>query len=210
MTNNIGAWHSRDIMAFKPRETTWLSNYSKEHVLYEIDLLRRTASVTLPLNDFERQVHIESFALHLRTVICFLYGTRSTSRKLVKPRIKVHDDDVIAEEFVDGWGGILATVRPEDATVQDLKNRADKELAHLTELRKNPLNPTKPWNSASAIAALVPILRQFHDAALKSGQKRMHPDALAAIKALLDLCDSIEGAAQPPGWTGETGPAAPI
>ena len=76
---------------------------------------------------------LESFVIHLRALIDFLYSDR--------PR----EDDVIAEDYflnADDW----IKFRPEQSEVLKLaKRRAGKEIAHLTYARLDVTAETKPW-----------------------------------------------------------------
>ena len=76
---------------------------------------------------------IESFVIHVRAVIDFLYANNPKS------------DDVIAEDFFDKLGDWTRD-RPEmSQLLTQARRRAAKEVAHLTYARLEVTPETKPW-----------------------------------------------------------------
>ena len=71
------------------------------------------------------------FGIHLRNLIDFLFT----------PPGEEHPDDVIAADFCPSWNEAIS-VKLDAARV-----RANKEVSHLTPLRKAGFDPTKPWTS---------------------------------------------------------------
>jgi len=71
---------------------------------------------------------LESFLVHVRNLIDFFQGTDN------KPPYKHYCDDVIKSDFKDGGGNNLSLVDNWEITRDD-KNKINKRLSHITELR---------------------------------------------------------------------------
>jgi hypothetical protein len=116
----------------RPFGDQYLLAYSEEHVVYEFDMFLWLARVcgsgarlgAPTATDAARlsNVLIESFVVHLRNVIDFLYLDRP------KPT------DVVAADFFDPsvWEGLRPAI---SATLESARVRANKEIAHLTTER---------------------------------------------------------------------------
>jgi len=115
--------------------------FSGEHLLYELRLLLFTGQeLGREPTPVMRSVLIESFVIHLRNLIDFFYT----------PRVK--EDDVIAADFCPGWNETPSN------TLKDAKERANKELSHITLGRKSGLDPSKPWDVGA-------LYQEVHDVA---------------------------------------------
>lgn len=107
--------------------------------------------------------YIESLALRFRTLIDFLFGhldQPNSNGKLDPPR--VYDSDVIAIDFHPTWSP--CSVRPQWAI--DAKQRAGKEIAHITEERRDLNQPgsNKPpaeWKIADIAVELCKVMKDF-------------------------------------------------
>jgi hypothetical protein len=92
---------------------------------------------------------VESFAVHVRNLVDFFYAQQ--------PRA----DDVIAEDFVADavqWSAI----RPEmSAVLRRAKQRADKEIAHLTYARLDVAREVKPWPFVEICGEITAVLQLF-------------------------------------------------
>jgi hypothetical protein len=135
-----------------------LLDFSEEHLMYELNILRWLVD-TIPNTpkSFQLSAYLESFAIHLRGLIDFFH----TNPKDAKP------DDVIAADFFDlpsGWNP-----RVPSASLSAARERANKEIGHITYKRKSGMDPTKPWPVSDLFNEIVPIARQF--AAGASGKK---------------------------------------
>lgn len=136
----------------------YLLEYS-EHVHYEIDMFFETVEVrsrpafnewTLSLLGHPQRMNnalIESFVVHLRNLIDFLY-------------LPSKGTDVVAEDFVPapGWAGIRPQISPVLATA---KTRANKEISHLTTDRLSGAPPEKVWDFVGLAAEIRPLLVLF-------------------------------------------------
>jgi len=111
-------------MATQERET--LRKMSK-HVAYEWDMLVDLANLLPGLegapNKLVRYACIESFLMHARQLLLFLYEGPTRKR----------DDDVYAVQYAATW----ATVRPKEVppSLLEMKDAVDKRVAHLTTQR---------------------------------------------------------------------------
>src|SRR5258708_1576575 len=95
---------------------------------------------------------VEAFALHTRNLVDFFY-TPATG------------DDVVAQHFFR-QPGAWATVRPPlSSTLKTAKQRANKEISHLTYGRLKVTAQTKPWLVGPITSALEAVLAVFLDRA---------------------------------------------
>ena len=126
-------------MSRKPRTDDVLRETSK-HLHYEYGMLTEVIK-RLRLGTYGQDVILhyallESFVIHLRNLIDFLYSERP------------QPDDVIAEDFFsspDRWH----KMRPRKSdTLNKAKKRANKEAAHLTYARLKVSLKEKPWKYA--------------------------------------------------------------
>lgn len=92
---------------------------------------------------------LESFTLHARGLLDFLYATKPQS------------DDVIAEDFFDSpsdW----AAIRPNKTKLlMSVHKRVGKEVAHLTYERLNITAEEKQWQFGQIMIDLNNVFRVF-------------------------------------------------
>lgn len=143
-----------------PLSDSALLHYSCEHLLYELTMFFRTGYVLQQIGDIqakgeiERTVWyalIESFAVHLRNLLSFLYERKVQS-----------GGTVIAKHFfVDSkeWHPTLP------AELKMIWEQADKQVAHLTTKRIAGFSPEKDWKVTERMNLLIPILRDFTERA---------------------------------------------
>ncbi|MCA1807047.1 MAG: hypothetical protein LC687_04250 [Actinobacteria bacterium] len=137
---NSGCKHS-------PEELRAASN----HLYYEIWMLY-SAAHRLPAATHGTVAHnalIESFAIHLRAVLDFLF-----------PPQQAYESDVLAVDFV--------TPLPYDTRISELldrlRERVHTEVAHLTYGRQEVSIEAKQWNLTEVLNAILPLARVFVDA----------------------------------------------
>lgn len=99
----------------------------KEKLLeYEIRMFRNTCNSLnnwSNLDQFNKNLLIESLALHTRVLIDFFYG------------IKKHSDDIIAQDLLSN-SVIWSNVGPKISEIlKEAKNKAHKQAAHLSLYR---------------------------------------------------------------------------
>jgi len=115
----------------KPNE---LKDMWEEHLTYEIEMLRAVVREFGRWRDhsrFTRNLLIESFAIHVRNLIEFLW-----------PEGEPNKDQVIAEDFLD---------RPRQPRPQHLRKayrRVSQEVTHLTYARSHVTREGKRWEVA--------------------------------------------------------------
>jgi hypothetical protein len=131
--------------------------YSGEHLLYELQFFLLTAK-ELARHDKPGpmvSVLIESFGIHLRNLIDFFYTQRAK------------EDDVIASDFCPGWKETISI------TLKAAKERANKELNHLTLQRKSGFDPSKPWDVVGLFNEVSGVAKTFAD---KASPTKLSPE----------------------------------
>jgi hypothetical protein len=150
-------------MLKRPYTDSFLLSYSEEHVVYEIDMFFGMAALLTPNNmigagsqaDAMRLNYamIESFGIHLRNLVDFLYAE------------KPQPTDIVATDFCENW----PTLRPPiTSSFENARFRANKELAHLTTARLAGAPPEKGWDFPAFVTELRPLLTLFAKHARKS------------------------------------------
>ncbi|MDP3763132.1 MAG: hypothetical protein Q8Q92_00520 [bacterium] len=155
-----------------------LFEYFAEHVRYEVQmLLNATSGILQQLKVPQGLQHmpIESYAIHLRNLITFLYPSSS------------RDTDVCAKDFFkreEAW----EKIRPELSEVLvKAKIRADKEVGHLTTSRQSGTPKDKEWDVKNLTGELMPLFNLFCESADKVKLKSSIDELLtfhSRIKAL--------------------------
>jgi hypothetical protein len=153
--------------------------FSEKHVLYERIMLFNARSLIRGCNDelragglspsaknlveTRKNVAVESYAIHLRTLIAFLHPGR------------VLEHDVIAEHYFSA--GSQWTPPAKTKSLDDAFDQASKHIAHLTAKRTDdPAGKNWPDAWADDVDA---VLREFATQARPHG--RLHPKFLAAF-----------------------------
>jgi hypothetical protein len=155
-----------------------LLRYSKQHLKYEIEMLFNVGIKLLqtyfskddPESVIDKNVLVESFAIHLRNLLLFLYPQRSDKR------------DVISNYFflepITEW----QQKRPKDTeSLRDLRTRASQEISHLTVLRRDGTDDPQGWPIRKIMDEMKPILEIFVNNASSQKLDGSVKDALAAI-----------------------------
>ena len=132
--------------------------YSKEHVFHEVQMLFYTRTLLLNNSWDEsrkllKNAIIESFVIHLRNLITFLYPTKNP-----------WDMDVYAKDFFSDpnkWEEVIPK------SLEKARERANKEVGHLTTERIIGAPPEKDWLVAELTEEILPILKSFCDRADK-------------------------------------------
>ncbi len=132
--------------------------YFTEHIRYEMQhLLNATDAISrqLSIHNGLQFMVLESFVIHLRNLITFLYPyTR-------------HEEDVYAEDYFANkkiWNDLCPKI---SIVLKLAKTRADKEVGHLTTSRQSGTSESKKWDVASLTDEVMPILRLFCESADK-------------------------------------------
>jgi hypothetical protein len=143
-----------------------LTAYSGEHLLYELQYLFFTAKELGRYTKPEPMVSvlIESFGIHLRNLIDFFCTKAGEERT----------DDVIASDFCPGWSENASP------TLKEAKERANKELNHLTLERKSSTDPSKAWKISDLYEEIIKIAGRF---AAQADPKKLSADVTKWIQA---------------------------
>jgi hypothetical protein len=169
----------------RPYSDDFLLAYSREHVYYEFDMFlwaarllgsgaRRGASG--PEDEVRlNSALIETFVVHLRNVIEFLYRGTPTSDPHHPYRGTPRETDVVADDFCPSTTWHPPTICP---SLADAHDRADKEISHLTTSRPPGKDPRKRWDFAGLSGALLLTMRLFVHTALPS---RLSPNVAAVV-----------------------------
>jgi hypothetical protein len=157
-------------MATAPKRSfdpAYLLDYSAEHVFYEFDMFLWSAKLcaSRPALTATSEAEatrlsnalIEDFVIHLRNVIDFLYPK--------SPK----DTDVVAADFCPS-GGWQPTI---SGTLDDVRVRANKELAHLTTARIPGNRQSKGWDFTGLSTEILPVMHLFVSKALPA---RLSPE----------------------------------
>lgn len=111
----------------------FLCSYAHEHLHYEVRMFiisREIANQSLP-GSFQMNAMVEVCVLHLRNLIDFFFPNR------------IEPDDIMAVHYINDWN----TKRlPISKTLEDARQRAHKEMAHLTLKRISGAPPEKNWD----------------------------------------------------------------
>jgi hypothetical protein len=131
-----------------------LATWVHEHVVYEAQQLHFAADRLIALGDQEtreRNMAIESFALHTRCLLEFLWGKPDEE----KP------DSLRASQFCPDW-----RIDGMPHALAGVGKRINKEIVHLTYGRQLVVKEAKGWDFDAIFEAIAKRLRDFADAAL--------------------------------------------
>lgn len=92
-----------------------------------------------------RNALLESFAVHARALLDFLYAPAST-----------REDDALAKHYVQDWDP-----PPLQAPLDVLRGRVGKEIAHLTYGRLSVTEATKGWSFPAVWNELALVIDDF-------------------------------------------------
>lgn len=138
-------------MARKKRTALELKRAS-DHLRYEIAMFIHTASA-LGTGWFGREViHnalLESFVIHARALVYFFYPANP------------QPDDVVVNDFFEDDSTWENAVPPMSHSIELIRPRTAKEVAHLTYARLNVTEETKGWNFSEISADLQKVIERF-------------------------------------------------
>ena len=119
--------------------------YAEEHLFYEVQMFLLARNALPGKNQFEMNAMLEVCLLHLRNLIDFFY-------------YYTPPDDVVAEHYVADWAAKRPAIPP---ALTNAKQRANKELAHLTTQRISGTPAHKAWDFGALGAELRPVIAVF-------------------------------------------------
>ena len=143
-----------EVMPQPARSEEQLRSMAEEHLRYEVWMLHSTAQELakgVPPG-FLHNVLLESFTIHLRAVIDFLW-----------PPANLRSDDATARDFFaepDDWSAVSP---PFPDVLEPTKLRTGKEIAHLTYTRLEVTRDAKRWDFIAMANAALAALRVFVD-----------------------------------------------
>lgn len=150
-----------------------LLNYSREHLLHELQIFWwLTKELPTKPNGFELSALLESFAIHFRNLVNFLYPE------------SLRRGDVTAADFCEcGWH--LGKI-PDD--LKSARERANKEVSHITCERKTGDDPNKPWDVKALFDKIDDKAKEFADAA---SEKKLHRKVVEWLRATPSMKESM-------------------
>jgi hypothetical protein len=162
---------------------------------YELDMLIRLAhgfyAPTVQASWISRNAFIESFAVHCRALIFFLFGhlEEVTINGETHRFGGLRDNDVIALDFHRGWEQDC----PEFTEVMArAKRQTDKHIAHITTERRELNQPGSPkesnWDLRDAATAVCSTLACFLK---KAPLGNLDATASRQMKELIDQWTSL-------------------
>jgi hypothetical protein len=150
------------------------------------------------LSDQDHNAFIESFAIHLRCLRDFLWGTRRSD----------HPEDAFATDFCDPgvWEEARPALPPPVRAIEGERKRIGREIAHLTYYRLEIDAETKPWDLSALLRVIVEALGRFSEVAKPERLAQRTREALALIPP------DVRGVVirEPRGVTGATTAVEPI
>jgi hypothetical protein len=152
--------------AKRPFSNSYLSNYSNEHVLYEIKQFYGISTILRDEQDqhwgltpsqsiIARNTLVEGFVLHFRNIVDFLF-----------PPVNPQPTDICADDFCQpgAWSHNISTI---SQVLAEARRRANKEIAHLTSNRSDLNDSNRPWNLNQLSQETTQTLRLFRQKADK-------------------------------------------
>lgn len=128
------------------------SDQLEEHLKYEFDMFRNTCNqLNQPQNTtFERNLLLESLPTHIRILTNFFYGEKKCR------------NDLIAQDFLPKNINWANERPPQTKLLIDAKNKADKQLAHLSRWRvKIQADNKKGWDWGGIKADIEQVIKIF-------------------------------------------------
>jgi hypothetical protein len=142
-------------------------HHDSETLHYEFDMLVHLARGFSALDNkdrLSRNAYLESFAVHCRALIFFLFGhdPLMTANGQLENFSGVQDSDVMAFDFHPGWPANCPQPAP---VILDSKRQADKHVAHMTTDRRTRNQPgsltTSEWDLEAVTSAICSVFDCF-------------------------------------------------
>ncbi|MBI2032178.1 MAG: hypothetical protein HYT09_00880 [Candidatus Levybacteria bacterium] len=117
------------------------------HIIYEFMMFRRTSEFLMsPISDqLMKNIIIESFAIHSRTLFDFFYKNRG------------QPDDIIALDYIHP----NKKFNPAKEGLSNLSQKANKQVSHLTYARNKYNIRTKGWNVIKIKSRMELTIKSF-------------------------------------------------
>ncbi len=126
-----------------------------EHLRYEYSMLLAVSAAlrsNLASDPLLRNVLLESFVIHFRALVDFLYRPDNA-----------RPDDMAAEDFLGDktdWSEVRPTISP---ILDSSRRRAHKEIAHLTYARLTVTESEKEWPFSEITAEIRRLMDLFQE-----------------------------------------------
>lgn len=130
---------------------------------YEIWMFRNTCKKIVclksDLDQTDKNLLVESLAIHSRLLIDFFYNDFFLSENKKKISDRNNLNDIIAVDFVSDW----IEIRPElTQALYDAREKANKQLAHLSQWRiKIENDGRKPWDTIDIWGNMEKVIKKF-------------------------------------------------
>jgi hypothetical protein len=135
-----------------------LTKYSGVHLLYELQMFWWLTGARSYMQGYIHDALLESWLVHLRNLILFFcYG-------------KNDPDDVVGKDFFDNpavWSQVEST------TLKTARDRANKELSHITAKRKYAGDKDREWDVVGLFKEVWEIANKF---ASQASNAKLHSD----------------------------------
>jgi hypothetical protein len=122
----------------RPKRSVKELKTASEHLHYEVSMMASAAnglaSGIAGQGNTIANALLESFVLHVRCILDFLYAP-----------VNLRADDVVAQDYFDNplmWENLRPAM---SETLRKARSRAGKEMTHLTYARLDVTSETKPW-----------------------------------------------------------------
>ena len=144
-------------MIRKQRSDCELQEASK-HLHYEVDMLLGTARLLAAgvRGDVLSNAVVESFIIHTRVLLDFLYDERPRS------------DDVVASDYFTDRQDWISKRPAMSSTLTKVDRRVGKEVAHLTYVRNEVTDEMKKWPFVEIANEVQRVVAVFVNAVPKS------------------------------------------
>lgn len=148
-TGSTPSYFAKNAAALVPAQ---LQEY--EPLAYEIEMLREIAALAVRLTSgpgltpLMENLLTEAFALHFRNLAAFLWPGQWPRKR-----------DVLGKHFASDPSSWVLPAKPLD--LDDLVNRASREVAHLTTKRAAGKRSWKTWKLSLCIELLLTALEDF-------------------------------------------------
>jgi hypothetical protein len=122
-----------------------LFSFAGEHLFYEAQMFVVTRTIQ-PRDQFETNLKVEGFALHLKNLIEFFYPSSPDA------------NDVLAADYVADWDANRPAITP---LLESARARSGSELHHLTVQRVTGRAAHKEWDFDGISEELKGVVSAF-------------------------------------------------
>jgi len=136
----------------------------EEHLNYEIWMFYETCRRFINFDwnlllQFEKNLLVESLSIHTRILVDFFYSDR------------IDRNDIVAQDLLPKDKNWITIRPPLTQTLRDAKQKANKQLAHLSAWRiKIEKDGKKAWNISGILRNMKEVIRKFEEAKNKKVQ----------------------------------------